>query len=209
MKKILILIFCLINVCAHAQTGEEIFQQKKTQRKYLLEQIAQLKLYSAYLKKGYNIIKTGLTIVSDITDNEKKLHEKFFTALGVLTPALKTSPKMSATLVMQIALLQTINNIKKVSTALKAVEVKYVLQVCSGIVQNTENLIDMLMIVAENNRTDMDDKTRAEKIDSIYNESLENYRSANALFQQIQILAAQRKNDQAEINQIKKLYPIK
>jgi hypothetical protein len=34
-----------------AQTWSEWFSQKKTQKKYLLEQVAALKIYAGYLKK--------------------------------------------------------------------------------------------------------------------------------------------------------------
>ena len=58
MKKLLILstmVLCADNLSA--QTVAEWFRQKATQRKYLLQQIAALHVYSGYLSKGYSIAK--------------------------------------------------------------------------------------------------------------------------------------------------------
>ena len=43
-----------------AQTFAEWFQQKSTQKKYLLQQIAALQVYAAYYKAGNNIAHNGL-----------------------------------------------------------------------------------------------------------------------------------------------------
>ena len=44
---------------AKAQTFAEWFQQKKTQIKYLTEQIAALEQYGNYVKQGYRIAQGG------------------------------------------------------------------------------------------------------------------------------------------------------
>lgn len=45
---------------AEAQTFDEWFRQKKTQKKYLVQQIAALKVYLGYLKEGYEIAQKGM-----------------------------------------------------------------------------------------------------------------------------------------------------
>ena len=58
MKKILILfLLTIIVTTTQAQTFAEWFRQKKTQKQYLIQQIAALQVYIGYAQKGYSIAK--------------------------------------------------------------------------------------------------------------------------------------------------------
>ena len=62
--KIMATIACIIlstNI-GHSQKWDEWFKQKKTQKKYLIQQIAALKVYLGYLKEGYDIAISISTI---------------------------------------------------------------------------------------------------------------------------------------------------
>ncbi len=64
----------LLSCSASAQTFAEWFSQKKTQRKYLLAQIAALNTYSNYLRTGYRVAKGGLGSITSNVGDELKLH---------------------------------------------------------------------------------------------------------------------------------------
>jgi len=66
----------------HAQTFSEWFRQKKTQKKYLLQQIAALQVYIGYAQKGYRIAKEGLTTIGGFTKGEFDLHSDFINSLS-------------------------------------------------------------------------------------------------------------------------------
>ena len=67
MKKCFLCIVLLITtILCNAQGLSEWFNQKATQKKYLLQQIAALQVYIGYLQKGYSIAKTGLTTIGNI-----------------------------------------------------------------------------------------------------------------------------------------------
>src|SRR5258706_4187148 len=74
----------------------EWMRQKKTQRKYLLQQIAALEAYYNYLKKGYEICDKGLTMIGDIKDGKLTLDKKYLNALSNVSPAVRNSPKLAA-----------------------------------------------------------------------------------------------------------------
>ena len=61
------MVLCAENLTA--QTWAEWFRQKATQKKYLLQQIAALHVYSGYLSKGYSIAKDGLNTIKSINPN--------------------------------------------------------------------------------------------------------------------------------------------
>lgn len=78
-----------------AQNIEEITQQKATQRKYLLEQIAAYRLYAGYLKKGYEIAQQGLSLVHTIQDKKQGDDEHHFKLLVNPHPWLDQTPLQS------------------------------------------------------------------------------------------------------------------
>lgn len=85
MKKLLIALG-LAAAASHAQAQKfkEWFRQNKTQREYLAEQIAQLKLYLELTKQGYEIAKDGLDAIHQIKTGEFKLHKNRFDSLSIV-----------------------------------------------------------------------------------------------------------------------------
>lgn len=72
-----------------AQLWDELFTQKKTQKKYLLQQIAALRVYADYLRDGYLIAQEGLTFISDIKNGHFSLDKSYFQSFAKVNPALK------------------------------------------------------------------------------------------------------------------------
>ena len=68
-----------------AQTVNEWVNQKSTQKKYLLQQIAALQVYINYAKKGYNIVSGGINTIRDIKKGDLNLHNTFFSSLKTRT----------------------------------------------------------------------------------------------------------------------------
>ncbi|QQL49965.1 hypothetical protein [Mucilaginibacter ginkgonis] len=81
-------IFSGMAAYADAQTFAEWFNQKKTQKKYLLDQIAALQVYSGYLRNGYYIAQKGLGSISGSVHSEFNLHQDYFRSLTVVKPSL-------------------------------------------------------------------------------------------------------------------------
>ena len=78
MKKQMLTLFAVLLTVhpTYCQRLKEWIQQDKTQKEYLTEQIAQLKIYLELTEKGYNIAKEGLTVIGEIKRGEFKLHKK-------------------------------------------------------------------------------------------------------------------------------------
>ena len=69
MKKmtLLLILFISFGQLLQAQTFAEWFQQKKTQKKYLVKKIAALQVYIEFAEKGYKIAKEGLNTIGVFT----------------------------------------------------------------------------------------------------------------------------------------------
>lgn len=76
---------------AKCQTFNEWFKQKKTQKRYLIEQIAALQLYLKNLKQGYVVVKKGLNLVGEITGNSYSMDNIYLQSLLQVKTPIKNS----------------------------------------------------------------------------------------------------------------------
>ena len=89
MKKIVAIALLLsFATSGSAQTFAEWFNQKATQRKYLIQQIAALQVYIGYVSKGYSIAKNGLNTIRDIKRGDFNLHNSYLTSLVTVNPKI-------------------------------------------------------------------------------------------------------------------------
>src|SRR5687768_615661 len=93
---------------AHSQAWNEWFRQKKTQKKYLIQQIAALKVYLKYLKQGYGIVKKGMQVVGDIKEGNFNSHKEYFGSLREVNELISGSGKVSSTLYYESAILEMV-----------------------------------------------------------------------------------------------------
>src|SRR5438270_175824 len=104
MKIIFAIILSIsIGVC-HAQTFDEWFNQKETQKKYLLAQIAALHTYIDYAQKGFSIVNNGLNTIRDIKKGDFNLHNNFLNSLSTVNPTVKKYAKVASIIAMQISI---------------------------------------------------------------------------------------------------------
>jgi hypothetical protein len=83
-----------------AQTLKEWFNQKKTQKQYLIEQIAALKVYGDCVWKGYELVGEGLDVVGWFTGQERADHGDFFASLRQVSSAVKGDSRVKEIVAM-------------------------------------------------------------------------------------------------------------
>src|ERR1700754_3337498 len=71
----------------------------------MIEQIAKYEVYLADLKKGYDIVNKGLTLISDIKHGDFDLHKDYFNSLKSVNPQIKGEAKVATILAMQAEIL--------------------------------------------------------------------------------------------------------
>src|SRR4051794_17419012 len=108
MKKIVLSFIVLYGsyVSLYAQTYDEWFRQKKTQLRYLTQQIAAYQVYEGYLHKGYNIAKHGLNAISNLKNGEFNLHQAFFSSLSKINPSIQHYSRIADIIVLQAEILK-------------------------------------------------------------------------------------------------------
>lgn len=174
MKKILVLMLLLsagFLPTAQAQNFNEWFRQKKTQKKYLMQQIAALQVYKGALKKGYNIVEDGLNIISDLKDGEFNLHKKYFDGLIRVSSYVKQYPKIeliSKCYKNIYKLNKDCEDLARMSKTFTAKELDAIHLTWNNVLHNSNSLISELENICTDATLEMSDIQRTEHIDRIY-----------------------------------------
>lgn len=208
----LIVLAFLLSNSADAQTWEEWTKQKKTQIKYLLEQIVAFRAYGKQLKEGYDIMQQGLSTIHSIKQGDFSLHEGFFSSLKKVNPNIRQYSKVAG-----IILLQT-NIIKQGKKAIQAAqgsgqlnknELQYLQEVFKGMFDQGVTLIDEFTKVVTDDLLQLSDDERIHRIDALYSEMQEHYLFARKFQHEISILTAQRIRGQNDILLSRALHELK
>jgi hypothetical protein len=214
MKKIMITITaCLaMSFAADAQTWSEWFRQKKTQKKYLLQQIAALKVYIDYAQKGYQIAADGVHAVRDIKRGDFNLHDNFFKSLYQVNPAVKKYAKVAGILLYQLKIIssgkETVKDVS-VSKHFTPEEIEYCKSVLEFLFGECQKSVDELISVITSGDVQMKDDERLKRIDKIYLDMQYKYAFCTSFSEETGLLNWQRTGESLEIDRSKIINGIK
>ncbi len=213
MKKLLIISIVLL--CAEnlsAQTLSEWFRQKATQKKYLIQQIAALQVYSGYLSKGYSIAKNGINTIKSIKNGDKLQHTNYFNSLVIVNPQIKRLKKVSDIIAMQLSITkQSGNAIKSCRNNhhFTSSEINYLQGVFDKLLSDCAKNLDELLNLITNGNLQMKDDERIKAIDKIYADMQDKQQFARAFTNNAADLCIQSSNEENDIIISKKLNGLK
>ena len=187
------------------QTAGEFFNQKGTQKKYLLEQLVALKVYAGYLKKGYDIVGSGLGIIKDLKNGEFDLHHTFISSLKTTSPAIKNSGKVAQIIAYQLAIGSAFNGGNK-NEYLSATNQQYLKEVKDKVMEECLNDMEELLLVITSGKVEMKDDERITRLDKIYVAMKDKSAFTQSFMTDVSLIIQQKENQQKSINHLKKLY---
>lgn len=206
-----ILIIALVSLTAPAQTPntKEWTSQKKTQREYLMQQVAALKVYTRYLKKGYDIVNKGLTAIGDIKNGTFNLDQDYFNSLRNVSPVIRKSPKVKEILEYQHAMNEAfrvfIPQCKK-DDHLTSEEVTYIEAVCQHLRNEAHAALDELTRITTAGESEMTDDARLKRLDAIHAKVEEHYTFSRSFIDGVTVLCRQRSREKQDIHLVEKLH---
>lgn len=214
MKKMLLFLLILVSMAGSlkAQTLAEWFQQKKTQKKYLLQQIAALQIYIGYAQKGYQIAKEGLTTIGGFTRGEFNLHADYFNSLKVVNPEIKHYAKVAEIIGLQIKIVENYNSTSrklKSTNAFSNDELNYIRSAFSNLLDDCEKTLDELITVTTDEKLEMKDDERIARIDKLYLDMQDKFTFCNSFSNDAKLLAVSRIKEQTEVKTSRALQGIK
>jgi len=207
MKYLVTIFFgLLMSLSCSAQNAKEWFQQQKTQKEYLIQQIVALKVYLRYLKDGYDIAKKGLTIVGDIKDLNFKDHSTYFESLKLVNTSVKNSAKVSLIVAYQNQIVNEFRTLRRNSdNQLTPDEIKYIKDVYENLMNECELSLAVLTQVISDRNLEMKDDERLAAIDAVYEEMKDKYAFTKSFMNSTSLLILQRAKEQFEIEAASKL----
>ena len=194
-----------VGTSASGQTWGEFFNQKKTQQKYLLEQLVALKMYAGYLKKGYDIVGSGVGTVKDIKNGEFSLHSTFFSSLKSVNPVIRKNAKVVSIISLQISIVTAFKSIDH-NNGLRRSDEQYTSDVRNRVINNCLDDLEELLLVTTSGKLEMSDDERIERLDSIYERMRDKAAFTQSFIGEVNLLIHQRKNQQKSINHLRELY---
>jgi len=200
-----ILVTAAMSHCAQAQTFAEWFSQKKTQKKYLLQQIAALQIYSGYLQKGYGIAKGGLGSIGGYIGNEYGLHSSYYTHLKTVSVPVSNNPQVKDILRWQQDILKQTSAIKS-QQGLTVTESSYLSKVCAALLNDCDARLNDLQTVLTDQKTEMSDEERIRQIARLHAAMQDNYRFAAAFGSQVKVYVLQKQQSKNEVITLNRLY---
>jgi len=203
MKRLLVsVVLMVIAQVMQAQTWAEWTQQKETQKKYLIQQIAALQVYLGYAKTGYDIANKGLTVIGKIKKGDFDLHDQFFASFRYTKPAIASSPKVAAIIARQIQIL------KETSKTLTGVDATDALtpEEKSGAKKTFENLLisctevlNELLLLTSSTELSLKDDERLKRIDALYQDMESKAAFCFSYSTELGLVATQRLSEKVEI----------
>jgi len=213
MKKLIMAIaICLVTSSSNAQTADEWLNQKATQKKYLLQQIAALQVYLGYAKKGYTIVTSGVNTIRNIKNGDLNLHRDFFNRLKNVNPSILKYAKVADIIAYQVKIIKqtkiTIQQIRETKQFTEA-ELGHCKQVFDNLLDECIKTVEELILVTTSGKLEMKDDERLKRIDGLYADIQDKYSFACSFSEDMGLLAVQRLGEQMEINRSKLINGIK
>lgn len=206
MKLLLVILLVSKSLFSYCQTFEEWTQQKKTQIKYLVQQIAANKVYIEYVQKGYLIVNKGLATIRNIKNGDFNLHRDFFGSLKQLNPRIKKYVKVVDIIAYQMKIIKeikkTMQGIKETGQ-LTADELDYCKMVFENLLEECLKNVEELIIVIGDDELEMKDDERIKRIDALYADMQNKYAFSSSFSEEMGLLSVQRLGEQIEINRSK------
>lgn len=205
----IILSALLLTNTATSQTFDEWFNQKKTQTKYLIEQIVAYQVYLDYLKKGYTIAHNGLTAIENIKNGNFNLDRDFFRSLKNVKPAISNSVKVIDIIAFQYSIIRDMKSVYQFCQNNKHFtpeEVRYVARIHTSMLLLCDASISELHTIIQSDKAQMTDDERLQRIDKIHFDMQDKQAFVKAFGNDTQQLAREREKEGIEINLLRANY---
>ncbi|MBB6271855.1 hypothetical protein HDF26_002312 [Pedobacter cryoconitis] len=210
-KRFTFLYLVLLGFCpllCSAQTFAEFFKQNKTQKKYLLEQIAALQVYLGYAKKGYDIAGSGLNTIKKLSEGEFTLHSAFISSLSSVSPYIRNHFKLVEIILLQVEIVKGFSGITSGGSAELLSETNriYIGVVQEKVLKDCAGDLQALLLIITPGLLEIDDKARLDKLDELYRSMQDKATFTRAFAAEVSGLAGSKEMDLKSVHFLNKAY---
>lgn len=211
-QALIILVYLLLPIPGSGQGATALFQQGQTQTRYLLQQIAALKVYIDYAQKGYSIAKNGLDDLGKTKKDDLGIHSGYFNSLKLVDPKIGSYAKVAACIKLQADILAVYRNTKAGLAKAGLItneESSYVNKVYGALLADCAAALDELTQTVASGQLQMTDDERIRRIDKIYSAMQDKYTFVQEFSEQAKLLMSARARDASDVQQSRIINGIK
>jgi len=205
MKALMIFFLLATSIHSKAQTWDEFFRQKKTQKRYLLQQIAALKMYAAYLSKGYDIANKGLKTIKGFTKGEFDIHSDFFNSLKMVNPAIAGNKKVQEMLQWQLSIIKNFDALTR-QNSFSNDDLSYCKAIRSKVLGDCERDVEEVLLVITSGKLEMKDDERIKRVDKLHLSMQDKFQFTRDFASKVKILSIQREQERRNSKVADKVY---
>lgn len=213
MKKLLIAFWlALLPALADAQLFKEWFRQNSTQREYLKEQIAQLKIYLQLTKQGYKIAKEGLGAIHQIKNGELNLHKDRFDSLRIVKSGITSLPRLQHITDLHGSINEICERLPSQIAGCESIDPAVKKQMLAGLkalYDDSQVLIGRLFMVIRDDQLSMTDDERIQQVEKLGQHFEENYLFAQNLRRDLGMVCQAARQELEDIDNRRALQAIK
>jgi len=201
------LMLCLFRTApVYAQTWNEWLRQKKTQERYLLKQIAYLRLYADQAWKGYRLVDDGLEMVRKLTSGEHQLHEVFISGLSKVSPLVRGDARVAEILQYQLVISAGFREVLKSAATIGGANLAYYRQVREGLLAECHADLEELLEVALSGSLEMNDADRLGRLKKIHGAMAEKASFAQWFCAEVELLSQGGKSALLDLENLRRWY---
>jgi hypothetical protein len=174
----------------------------------LIQQIAALKVYIEYLKKGYKIVDKGLTTIGDIKDGTFTMDKDYLNSLKHVSPVVMNSPKLSEVIAYQNTIRKDLYKLVLDSHKdenLSSDEVEYIEEVYKNMLEECEASIDELIVITTSGEAEMKDDERLLRLDKVHGDMQDKYAFTQDFISGTRLLCVERAKEKNQIKRSEQL----
>lgn len=206
---LLSLFLALSSIETNAQLFKEWFRQNRTQREYLKEHIAQLKIYMELTKKGYKIAKEGLNTIHQIKSGEVKLHKNRFDSLLVVKSGITSLSRLQHIADLHGSVNEICDQLPaqiQACQGLSTGQKKQFTLALTKLYDDCQVLVYGFLAVIRDGQLSMTDDERISRIQHFYKEFEKNYLFAQDFRRQVGLVCEQVKREIEDIENRRALH---
>lgn len=201
----ILLILFGINFTSQAQSNE--VQQLLLN----VEKLTQLKNILSDMKKGYLIVSNGYNSVKQITEGNFSLHDVFINKLMAVNPVIKNYKRVADIIGYQKDMVKEYQQAFSrfnASQVFNKNELKYLVQVYKGLLNQSLQNIDELTTIITASKLSMSDDERIKIIDRIYEDTEDKLQFLKSFNRKTNVLMLQRNREKDETQHLQNLYQL-
>ncbi|WP_194975860.1 hypothetical protein [Aquiflexum lacus] len=209
-KTVLLIVLAVLSAeSLMAQNFDEWWRQKETKKRYLLEQIVALKVYTNTAWKCYETARAGLGVIGEIKEGDFNIHSDHFGKLRKISPTVSAYSRLAEIIKLQsgIVSLKSRNSVMDMEF-LDNKERDFASGFFNRIITESMVNLSLLTSLLTDSALEMTDRERLDRIEGIYTKMLETYSFALILDNDLRGLSAERRKEQEEIKRMEENYGI-